>query len=147
MGHDIIEQPHIVLHHPFSCAPAAPLTYTPPGCPSRSCHTHPCGVRAGRRFCGVSWMHGEQCPDIISLILWSASCGENTPVNYGSVSLRITACFWHPCAVLIRALGSDTGGINNRHLTLPVGTRSLTSALRLSAGRIPQHRPKVVFYC
>ncbi|MCD4764023.1 MAG: hypothetical protein K8R06_08375, partial [Methanosarcinales archaeon] len=28
-----------------------------------------CGVWAVRRFCGASWMHGEQCPELISLIL------------------------------------------------------------------------------
>ena len=31
----------------------------------------PCGMGAGRRFCGALWIHGGQCPELISLILWS----------------------------------------------------------------------------
>ena len=58
----------------------------------------PRGVGAGRRFCGASWMHGEQCPELISLILWSVSV-----VNMRQFELwerffaRITARCWHPC--------------------------------------------------
>ncbi|MRG77226.1 MAG: hypothetical protein C5S33_05620 [ANME-2 cluster archaeon] len=37
------------------------------------CSTRPYGAGAGRRFCGASWMHGEQCPELISLIQWSVS--------------------------------------------------------------------------
>jgi len=50
--------------------------------------------------CGASWMHGEQYPKLISLILWSVCV-----VNMRQFELRerffarITACCWHPCAV------------------------------------------------
>ncbi|KAF5419268.1 MAG: hypothetical protein C5S44_11285 [Candidatus Methanocomedens sp.] len=65
----------------------------------------PCGMGAGRRFCGALWMHGEQCPELISLILWSVRV-----VNMRQFELRerfftrITARCWHPCAVTVAHL-------------------------------------------
>jgi len=62
------------------------------------CSACSCGVGAGRRFCGASWMYGEQCPELISLILWSVRV-----VNMRQFKLRerffasITARCWHPC--------------------------------------------------
>ena len=83
--------------HPFFNSPA-PLSVHLYRVPLPVCSACPCGMGAGRRFYGALWMHGEQCPELISLILWSVCV-----VNMRQFKLRerffarITARCWHPC--------------------------------------------------
>ena len=59
-----------LLHYKHSSPPSS---LPPARVPVPLCSARPCGEGAGRRFCGASWMHGEQCQELISLIQWFVS--------------------------------------------------------------------------